>query len=162
MTKRAWLREPLATASMILVVFVAWLAAYTVNAMFNGVAPPYSSGFDVVIRLGVSALTVVAVLAPWIGLAVLGNYLLRRRGGFGLRLLITFIAAELLCLPVAIWVGNSLIQNPGWDRAAFIGLAMPVVAPALVVLAHLLAAAFLRLRRVGDVSEDVFLAPPPP
>jgi hypothetical protein len=140
------------------------MVAYTINSTVNGVAlvRPDSSSFDFVIRLGLSALNAAAVLAPWIGLAILGNYLLRRRGGFGLRLLITFIAAELLCLPVAIWVGNSLIQNPGWDRAAFIGLAMPVVAPALVVLAHLLAAAFLRLRRVGDVSEDVFLAPPPP
>ncbi|MDQ1577252.1 MAG: hypothetical protein QOH55_2402 [Microbacteriaceae bacterium] len=144
MTKRAWLREPLATASMILVVFVAWLAAYTVNAMFNGVAPPYSSGFDVVIRLGVSALTVVAVLAPWIGLAVLGNYLLRRRGGFGLRLLITFIAAEILCLPVAIWAGIALTHNDGWRGLGALSFAAPVIAPILVVLAHLLAAAFLQ------------------
>jgi hypothetical protein len=121
-----------------------------------------SRGFDFVIGLGMSALNAAVVIAPWVGLAILGNFLLRRRGAFGVRLLVTYIAAELLCLPVAIWVGNSLIQNPGWDRAAFIGLAMPVVAPALVVLAHLLAAAFLRLRRVGDVSENVFLAPPAP
>ncbi|HEV7566864.1 MAG TPA: hypothetical protein VGO31_12990 [Microbacteriaceae bacterium] len=141
MTKRAWLWEPLTTALLVLTVFLASMVAYAINSTLNGVALPYSSGFDFVIRLGLSALNAAVVLAPWIGLAILGNYLLRCRGGLGLRLLITFVIAELLCLPIAIWAGISLVQNPGWDKAALIGLAIPVVAPALIVLAHLLVAA---------------------
>jgi hypothetical protein len=156
MTKRAWLWEPLTTALLVLTVFLAWLVAYSINSTLNGVALQYSSGFDFVIRLGLSALNGAVLLAPWAGLGVLGNFLLRRRGGFGMRLFVTFIAAELLCIPVAIWAGIALTQEDGWQGLGALSFAAPVIAPILVVIAHLLAAAFLLLRRVRDESEDVF------
>jgi hypothetical protein len=142
MTKRAWLREPLLTALIILTVFVAWLELSTINAISPNES--HATGFAFAIRLGRDILFTAAVLAPWIGLAILGNFLLRRRGGFGLRLLVTFVAAEILCLPIAIWAGTALTRNDGWRGLGALSFAAPVIAPVLTVLAHLLAAAALQ------------------
>lgn len=130
------------TALITLTVFVAWLELSTINA--TSPAESHTSSIGFAIRLGRDILFTAAVLAPWIGLAILGSYLLRRRGRFGLRLLITFIAAEILCLPIAIWTGIALTQNDGWRGLGALSFAAPVIAPVLVVLAHLLAAAFLQ------------------
>lgn len=148
---RRWISEPVLTGAIAMALFLAWMLFYSWQIANTGVAPSggaYVSGWDFVIRM-IGGLAVFALpVAIWVGLAIAGGYLVRRRG-FGVRLLMAWCVAVVLCLPFAILAAVGLSASDGWRGLAVISLIVPVAAPFAVLPLYCAAAALLHLGRRG-------------
>lgn len=146
MKTRRWFTEPFLTAVLALLLYLAWQIRYVFSAATSGapVAQPYTSGVDFTVRMALGVVWVAAPVAAWTALAVAGNRIFRKRG-FPARALVALLAAAVLCVPVAIYFAVILTANDGWRGLSAISVAIPLIAPFLVLAAYCAAGALLSL-----------------
>jgi ATP/ADP translocase len=146
MKTRRWFAEPLLTALLTLLLYLAWQIFYAFVTATSGtpIAEPYTSGADFVARMALGLLWVAVPLAAWAALAITGNRIVRRRG-YSARALVAVVAAAILCVPVAIYFAVILTANDGWRGLGAISVAVPLIAPFLVLVAYWAASALLLL-----------------
>lgn len=152
---RRWISEPLLTGVIAIVLYIAWMLSYSSQLASTGVSPSggsYVDGWDLAVRMlaGVAIFTVPVVI--WAGLAIGGDFLVRRRS-FGFRLLMAWLAAVVLCLPFAVAAAVSLSESDGWGGLGVLRLVIPTLVPFLVVPLYCVAAALLRFGRRGATEE---------
>lgn len=153
---RRWLSEPLLAATIALTAYVAWAVVYSIRLASTGVEPAGAagSGGNVLVLLLIGIGWVLLPLGAWLLVAVILNRVFRASEVWK-RLLMSFVAAAVVCAPFAVFAFVGLARNDGWRGLGVIGLFVPLVAPALAVGLHLLAlpGVYLLSRRQHATSQ---------
>lgn len=137
MRTQRWLTEPLLTALLAVLLYLAWQLLYAANLAASGATPaqPYTSSVDFIARMALGVLWVAVPIAIWALLAIAGNRIVRKRK-FPARALVALLAAAVLTVPFAIYFAVLLTVNDGWRGLGAISVAIPLIAPFFVLGAY--------------------------
>jgi drug/metabolite transporter (DMT)-like permease len=156
MVTKRWFTEPLLAGLLVLSLYAAWeiLNALHTAARGTPIAVPYASGPDFAVRMTLGVLWGAVPLVVWAGLTIIGNRIVRKQG-FMARALVAFLAAVILCAPIAIRFAIKLGSSDGWRGLGTISVAIPVLAPFLAFAAYCVVGALLALfnnRRIAPTA----------
>lgn len=137
MRAQRWVTEPLLTALLAVLLYLAWQLLYAANLAASGATPaqPYTSSGDFIARMALGVLWVAVPIAVWAVLAIAGNRLVRKRQ-FPARALVALLSAAVLTVPFAIYFAVLLTANDGWQGLGAISVAIPLIAPFFVLGAY--------------------------